>query len=137
MSAKRLYLVILTLAIGCQQASIAQEKQSVPAQSTPANAELDPQLKVNKDALLNGSVDAASLMVQHADPKAREILLDALKQSDNSPARMAVCNALIRARVSKQAVKNDQDFIEPLLGVFDAKTDAEAQLAAEATLIFD
>jgi len=136
-SAKRLYLVILTLAIGCQQAIIAQEKPPIPAQSTPANVELDPQLKVNKDALLNGSIDAASLMLLHADPKAREILLDALKQSDNSPARMAVCNALIQARVSKQAVKNDQDFIEPLLGVFDTKTDAEAQLAAEATLIFE
>ena len=137
MSAKRLYLVILMLAIGFQQASIAQEKPPVPAQSTPAAAELDPQLKVNKDALLNGSIDAATVMLFHDDPKAREILLDALKQSENSPARMAVCKALIQARVSKTAVKNDQDFIEPLLGVFDTKTDAEAPLAAEATLIFE
>ena len=137
MSAKRLYLVILMLAIGCQQASIAQEMPPEPPQSTPANAELDPQLKVNKDALLNGSIDAATVMLFHDDPKAREILLDALKQSENSPARMAVCNALIQARVSKTAVKNDQDFIEPLLGVFDTKTDAFAQLAADATLIFE
>jgi hypothetical protein len=137
MSAKRLYLVILILAIGFQQASIAQEKPPVPAQSTPASAELDPQLKVNKDALLNGSIDAATVMLFHDDPKAREILLDALKQSENSPARMAVCKALIQARASKKTVKNDQDFIEPLLGVLDTETDAEAQLAAEATLIFE
>ena len=137
MSAKRLYLVILMLAIGFQQASIAQEKPPLPAQSTPATAELDPQLKVNKDALLNGSIDAATVMLFHDDPKAREILLDALKQSENSPARMAVCKAMIQARVSKKAVKNDQGFIEPLLGVLDTKTDAEAQLAAEATLIFE
>ena len=137
MSTKRLYLVILMLAIGCQQAGIAQEKPPVPAQNTPANAELDPQLKVNKDALLNGSIDAATVMLFHDDPKAREILLDALKQSENSPARMAVCKALNQARVSKKAVKNDKDFIGPLLGVFDTKTDAEAQLAAEATLIFE
>jgi len=137
MSAKRLYLVILMLAIGFQQASIAQEKPPVPAQSTPATVELDPQLKVNKDALLNGSIDAATVMLFHDDPKAREILLDALKQSENSPARMAVCKAMIQARVSKKAVKNDQGFIEPLLGVLDTKTDAEAQLAAEATLIFE
>jgi HEAT repeat protein len=137
MSAKRLYLVILTLAIGCQQASIAQEKPSVPTQSTPANAELDPQLKVNKDALLNGSIDAATVMLFHDDPKAREILLDTLKQSENSPARVAVCNALIQARVSKKAVKNVDDFIGPLLGVFDTKTDAEVQPAAEATLIYE
>ena len=137
MSAKRLYLVILMLAIGGQQASIAQEKPPVPAQSTPVNVELDPQLKVIKDALLNGSIDAATVMLFHNDPKAREILLDALKQSENSPARTAVCKALIQARVSKMAVTNDQDFIEPLLGVFDTKTDAEAQVAVEATLIFE
>ena len=84
MSAKRLYLVILILAIGCQQAGFAQEKPLVPAQSTPASAELDPQLKVNKDAiLLNGSIDAATVMLFHEDPKAREILLDALILTDN------------------------------------------------------
>jgi HEAT repeat protein len=137
MSVKRLYLVVFILTIASHPAGIAQEKPPVSTQSTPTNAELDPQLKVNKDALLNGSIDAASLMLLHDDPKFREILLDVLKQSENSPARMAVCKALIQARVSKQAVKNDQDFIEPLLGVFDAKTDAEAQLAAEATLIFE
>jgi len=137
MNTRRLYLVILMLAIVCRQASFGQEKPPVPAQSTAVAAELDPQLKVNKDALLNGSIDAATVMLFHDDPKAREILLNALKQTENSPARMAVCNALIQARVSKKAVKDDQDFIEPLLGVFDTKTDAEAPLAAEATLIFD
>jgi HEAT repeat protein len=137
MSVKRLYLVIFMLAVAGHLTGIAQEKPPAAAQNTPANEELDPQLKVNKDALLNGSVDAASLILSHTDPKAREILLNALKQTENSPARMAVCKALIQARVSKQVVKNDQDFIEPLLSVFDTKIDAEAQLAAEATLIFD
>lgn len=137
MGSKRLYVVIFILAIGCHLAGIAQEKPSAPSQSTPANAELDPQLKVNKDALLNGSIDAATVMLFHDDPKAREILLDALRQGENSPARMAVCKALIQARVSKQVVKNDQDFIEPLLGVFDTKNDAEVRPAAEATLIFE
>jgi HEAT repeat protein len=136
MSAKRLYLVIFMLAITSHLAVIAQKKPPSPAQNAPVNEELDPQLKVNKDALLNGSVDAASIILSHTDPKAREILIDALKQTENSPARMAVCKALIQARVSKQAVKNDQDFIKPLLSVFDTKIDAEAQLAAEATLIF-
>jgi hypothetical protein len=137
MDAKRVYLLVLISAIGCQQAGIAQEKPAVSAQNAPAKAELDPQLKVNKDALLNGSVDAATVMLFHDDPKAREILLDALNQSENSPARMAVCNALIQARVSKKAVKNVQDFIEPLLGVLNSGNDAEAQLAAQATLVFD
>ncbi|OHB60311.1 MAG: hypothetical protein A2168_04030 [Planctomycetes bacterium RBG_13_50_24] len=137
MSAKRLYLVILMLAIGFQQASIAQEKPPAPAQITPATAELDPQLKVNKDALLNGSIDAATVMLFHDDPKAREILLDALIQNENGPARMAVCKAIIQARVAKKTIQNDQDFIEPLLGILNTENDAETQLAAEATLIFE
>jgi hypothetical protein len=137
MGVKRVYLVILMLAIGYLQAGIAQEKPPASVQSTSVNAELDPQLKVNKDALLNGSVDAATVMLFHADPNARIFLLDALKQSENSPARMAVCNALIQARLSKKTVKNDQEFIEPLLGVLSTENDTEARLAAQATLIFE
>jgi HEAT repeat protein len=126
----------MMLVIGCQQAGIAQEKPIVPVQSITTNAELDPQLKVNKDALLNGSADAATLMLFHDDPKAREILLDVLQRNENSPARMAVCKAMIQARVSRKTVKDAQDFIEPLLGVLDTENNLEAQLAAEATLIF-
>ena len=137
MSAKRLYLVILMLAIGCQQAIIAQEKPPIPAQDTAATTELDPQLNVNRKALLTGDIEAAGIMLFHEDPNVRKFLLETLRQSENSPARMAVCKALIQARVSKKTVKNDRDFIEPLLGVFDTKNDAEAQLAAEATLIYE
>jgi len=138
MSTKRLYLIIiLMLAIGCQQAGIGQDKPAVPAKGTPAKAELDPQLKVNKEALLKGSIDAATVMLFHDNPLAREILLDALKQTKNSAARMAVCKALIQARASKQSVKNKDDFIEPLLGVLDTEIADEAQLAADATLIFE
>ena len=135
MNARRLYLVILMLAIVYHQSGIAQE--SAPAAAQSETGELEPQLKVNREALLKGSVDAAIVMLFHEDPKARVILLNALKQSENSPARMAICNALIQARVLKKAVRNDKDFIEPLLGVFDTKNDAEVQPAAEATLIFE
>ena len=136
MRTKRLYLAVFMLAIVCQQASIGQDKPAVPTESTTAKTELDPQLKVNKEALLKGSIDAATVMLSHEDPKARGILLDVLRQSENSPARMAVCKALIQTRVSKKTITNDQDFIEPLLGVFETETVPEAQLAAEATLIF-
>ncbi|TKJ32711.1 MAG: hypothetical protein CEE38_22335 [Planctomycetes bacterium B3_Pla] len=137
MGTKRLYLVVLTLAIGYQHASIGQDKTTLPSNGAVAKVELDPQLKVNKDALLKGSIDAATVMLFHDDPKAREILLEALKQSDNSPARRVVCQALIKARAEKKTVKNDQDFIGPLLGVFDTEVAAEARLAAEATLLFE
>ena len=137
MSAKRLYLVVLMLAIGCQQAIIAQEKTSTPAQSPPAEAELDPQLKVNRKALLTGDIEAAGIMLFHEDPNQRKILLETLRQSENSPARKVVCEALIKAKEDKKVVKNDQEFIEPLLIVFGSENADEARLAAEATLIFD
>jgi len=134
---RRLYLVFLIFAIGYHKVSVGQDNPAVPLNGTSVKVELDPQLKVNKEALLKGSVDAATVMLFHDDPKARGILLDALRQSENSPARIAVCKALIQARVLKKTVKDDQDFIEPLLGVLATNIDAEAQLAAEATLIFD
>lgn len=138
MNTKRLSLVVLALVIVCQQAGIGQDKPTVPAEGTAAEAELDPQLKVFKGALLdNGSIDAASVLLYHEDPNAREILLDVLRQSENRQARMAVCQSLIKAKADRKTVKDVQSFIEPLLGVLHSETDAEAQLAAEATLIFE
>lgn len=137
MSAKRLYLIILILAIGCQQAGIGQDKPAVPAKGTPTKAELDPQLKVNKEALLKGSIDAATVMLFHDNPLARKILLDALKQTKNSAARMAVCKALIQTRSSNGEIKNKEDFIQPLLGVFATEVADEVQLAADAMLIYE
>jgi HEAT repeat protein len=136
MSTKRLYLIILILAIGCQQASIGKDASVADANGTAATKELDPQWKVNKEALDKGSIDAATVMLFHGDPTARKILLDALKDAKNSPARIAVCKAFIQARLSKEEIKNTDDFIQPLLGVFSTEKAEESQLAAEAILIF-
>jgi hypothetical protein len=136
MSAKRLYLIILLLAIGCQQASIGKDAPVAGANGTPATKELDPQWKVNKEALDKGSIDAATVMLFHDDPTARKILLDALNDAKNSPARIAVSKAFIKARLSKEEIKNTDDFIQPLLGVLSTKNPEESQLAAEAMLIF-
>ena len=136
MSTKRLYLIILILAIGCQQAGVGKDVPVVSANGTPAAKELDPQWKVNKEALDKGSVDAATVMLLHPDPTGRKILLGALKDAKNSPARIAVCKAFIKARLSKKEIKNTDDFIQPLLGVFSAENPEESQLAAEAMLIF-
>ena len=142
MVTKRLYLVTLLLAIGCQQAGIGQDKPALPADKTVAEAELGRQLKINKDALLQGAseqirIDAATVMLFSEDPLAREILLAALTQAENSAARVAVCKALIQARPLKETVKNKEDFIQPLLGIFATEIAAEAEMAAEATLIFE
>jgi HEAT repeat protein len=76
-------------------------------------------------------------MLFHDNPMAREVLLDALKNSGNSAARLAVCKSLIKARLSKDEVRNKSDFIDPLLSILSTNETEEAQLAAEAMLIFE
>ena len=149
MSTKRLYLkglqhneghwglclVILLLVIGGQQSSISADK---PANEAIAEAELDRQLKINKEALLRSSseqirIDAATVILFSEKPLAREILLDALKQTKNTAARMAICKALSQAG---KPINQREVFIEPLFEILVTDDSAMAKLAAEATLIF-
>ena len=141
MSAKRLYLIILMLVIGCQSRIIGSIGTNTPAFGANATngarteAKPDEQLEINKNALLEGPseqirVKAATVMLGSENPLARKILIDALKQTKNSAARMAVCKALIQARSSNGEIKNKEDFIQPLLGVFATEIADEAQLAA-------
>ncbi|MHC4720855.1 MAG: hypothetical protein ACYSYT_10325, partial [Planctomycetota bacterium] len=100
------------------------------------------QLKINRDALLKGSseqirIDAATVMLFSEDPLAREILLDALNQSENIGARVAVCKALNQARSEQQSIKNKEDFIPPLFDILATEVDDSAKFAAEAILIFE
>ena len=144
MSTKRLYLIILMLAIGCQQAGISSNTPAFASNSTngaSAEAKPDEQLDINKNALLEGPseeirIKAATVMLGSENPLARKILIDALMQTKNSAARMAVCKALIQTRSSDGEIKNKEDFIQPLFSVFDTDVAAEAQLAAEAMLIY-
>lgn len=134
----RSYLLIVIFAMGSLQVGICQVKPGGPNGSAPPTTELNTELKVFKESLFKqGSVDAATVMLTHIDPNARVLLLTALKQSDNSPARIAVCDALIRAREQKKNIKNDQDFIEPLLQIFSSKIAAEADSAVKATVVFE
>ncbi|UCF14188.1 MAG: HEAT repeat domain-containing protein [Phycisphaerales bacterium] len=137
MDIKRLYLIALILVVVCQRPCPAQNKPPTQGNGAPATEQIDPQLKINRDAVLAGDVDAAGLMLFDDNPKAREILLNVLKQSKNSPARIAVCRALIKARADKKVVKDAHDFIAPLLSVFETQVAEEAKLAAEAALILD
>src|SRR4030042_6081161 len=146
MSTKRLFLVVLAVVTGCQCRIIENlggDSIILAAQEPPKTAELDPQLKLTRDALLDkGSSDqmranAAAVMLLSDNLLAREILLDALKQTENDTVRKAVCKALIRAGTVQQTVRGAEDFIGPLLGVLAADNSATARLAAEATLIFD
>jgi HEAT repeat protein len=152
MSVKRLYLAGLMLIIGYQQVSMKQaEAGQVPentdkpvvTKTIAAPVEIMPeeQLELNKHLLLtdqniNVRTKTASLLLMSPDPNARKILIDALSLTDNSAARMAICRALIQSRSSKDPVVNKEDFIQPLLGIFDTGSDAEVQLASDAILIF-
>ena len=92
-----------------------------------------------KTALLMGPGEqnrlyAALELLQHPQPTARQILLEALAINDNSIAQAAVCRALITSRTP---ITQKEDFKKPLLDILRTSSGMNAQLAAEATLIFD
>ncbi|MBN2316674.1 MAG: hypothetical protein JXM79_22290 [Sedimentisphaerales bacterium] len=134
----RSYLLIVILAIGSLQVGLCQEKPAGAVENAPTKTELNAELRVFRDSLFGqGNVEAATVLLRNADPNARGVLLEALKQSENSPARIAVCNALIKAREQKETIKSKEDFIGPLLTIFASKIAAEANLAVKATLLIE
>jgi HEAT repeat protein len=142
MGTKRLYLLIILLLVGCQQAGISAGREASPANKTEAKAELSKQLKIYENTLLEGKseqirIDAATEMLFSEDQAAREILLSVLRQSENSAARMAVCKALIQAKPEQKRIQKKGDFIQPLLEILPTKIAPEAKLAAESLLIFE
>jgi len=150
MSIKRLYLVMLLLLIGCQQAKVsqneafgnAQDEAVLPVIAAAEETELEKELKIYKSTLLEGKneqirIDAATVMLFSENPLARKILLDVLKQTENTTARIAVCKALSQTRMGAEPVKNKEDFIQPLLDILATDDWSTAKLAAEATLIFE
>lgn len=144
MSMKRSYLIALVFVIAFQSTGLGAEKLALTAGTSAEAAEVKPdeQLDIFKNALLNDPNDqirtkAAGVMLSGENPEARKFLIDTLKQARNSAARIAVCKALTQTRSSEEPVRNKEDFIEPLLGIFETEIEAEAQSAAEATLIFE
>lgn len=134
-------LSILLALAGCQQEAVEADK-SVSMAEPPAKGDTETQLKVNQEALLRGAtedvrLDAAMIMLFSDSPRARQILIDALKQSDNKPARVTVCRALVVARETRRQVKDKRDFIGPLAEVLRTEDGGAARSAAEAALLFD
>jgi HEAT repeat protein len=142
MSTRRLYLLILLLLVGCQQAGVGADSAVLASNESGAKTKLSKQLKIYESTLLEGKseqirIAAATEMLFSDDPVARTILLSVLKQSTNSAARMAVCRALIQARPEQKRIKKNRDFIQPLLDILPTGNIGEAQLAAESLLIFE
>lgn len=106
-----------------------------------AQEDSERQLRVYSEALLQGSteevrVDAAIGLLLRQDSAGREILIKALRASDNPPARAAVCRALIRSRGLGPAVVPAELFVEPLIEVLTGADEGVSKLAAEALLIY-
>jgi len=128
------------LVIGCEQAQVGPEVTLVD--ETIAEAGLSRRLKIDREALFKSSsdqirIDAATVMLFSEEPLARRILLDALRQSENLGACVAVCKALSQARAEQKIVANKEDFIPPLFDILKTEIDDSAKFAAEAILIFE
>jgi HEAT repeat protein len=146
---KRVYFLLLVLLIlaGCEQGATKKAADTnMPAPAPLAEAaprvETDTQLKVNQEALLRGAtddvrLDAATVMLFGDSPRARQVLIDALKQTENKPAKIAVCRALTVSRETRREVKNKKDYIAPLVEVLRTEDKPVAKYAAEAMLMFD
>ena len=147
MGSRRAYIssVLLFLFLMlCQPAGPGMDNWVWAADASTAEAESERPLQLYKAALMNhGSseqmqADAAQLLLLSKDPNDRTILLDALKQSENSAARAAVCKALIRALGEQRTVERSEDFIGPLLGILSTEQDFDVvKLATEASLFFE
>jgi len=143
MAGKRVYVLVVLLTIGCQQVEVgAQKPPAVVEQAVSVDeTQVDTQLKINRDALLRGAseeirTDAAAIMLFSSNPLARRVLLNALRQTRNGPARRAVCAALSRTRRTGRNIRNKGEFVRPLLDVIRTEDSAGAKIAAEAMLLF-
>ncbi len=105
------------------------------------NDESERQLRLYSEALYQGSsedvrVDAAIGLLLRQDSEGREVLLRALRASDNPSARAAVCRALIRTRGLGASVIPADFFVQPLIEVLVGADEPTSRLAAEALLIY-
>jgi HEAT repeat protein len=133
-------LVLLAMA-GCQKGVVRADKPAASAMESAAKADTETQLKINQETLLRGAtedvrLDAAMVMLFSDSPRARQILIDTLIQSDNKPARVAVCKALVAGREMRRQVQSKRDFIGPLAEVLKTEEGSTARSAAEAALLF-
>ena len=112
-----------------------------PESASPESS-YERQLRINKNALLQGptqenSYDAAMALLTSTDGAARKVLTETLAVSDNPAGRRAICSALVSSRISNQTISKKGDFLAALLSMLSTEQSKDAQLAAEAMLIFD
>jgi HEAT repeat protein len=145
MTIRHLYIVFLLILVGCQQMQAEEKVSPLNNQNQSAAVQkLDKQLKINRDALLQGPteqmrIDAATIMLFDESPDARQILLDILERTENAEARAAICKALKQIREDNRHnnIENKEEFVKPLLNIIKDENPEVAKLAAEATVMFE
>jgi len=123
----------------CQESPSATAIAGVDASEQDAAA--DDQLEIIKNALLKGTSDdirikAAAVLLADTAPAARAVLLEALADTKNDPARTAVCKALTQGRTAQRPPVGKADFIAPLMRMVSGANADLSRLAADATLVF-
>jgi len=142
MTGPRFHILVVILLVVCEFSVRSPANGMSPVVEAVPDAEIDQELALIKDQLFNNKdaatrLSAASVLLFKEGAVARELLLDVLKQSENSAAKAAVCKALDRARTDPKQLKNKEDFLPPLIAILGTEEDpAVAQLAAAATLMF-
>lgn len=141
----RLYrniLIVIYVLIICQvtlgQDTPAAAVGRVETQEESAAREL----RLFRDLLQQGStedirVDAAVSILLINTAESQNVLLTALKSSENQITQRAVCKALIKSRGLSQTINSMDAFREPLLSILQSQSGELARLAAEALLLFN
>jgi HEAT repeat protein len=132
------YLIILPQ-VACSQEGVRPVTVTEKSIVTETSAR---EFRIYRDALQQGStedirVDAAVVLLVQNDEQGRGALLSALRSEENPQARKAVCQALIKSRGLSQAIDSLEVFQEPLLAILQSESAEEAELAAEAMLLYD
>jgi HEAT repeat protein len=142
MMVARSHILTILLVLACELPVWAQAPAVSDQVETAPGAEISQELALIRDQLLNNKdsstrISAASVLLFRDEPVARSLVLDALKQTANPPAREAVCRALDRSRTDSRVLKNKEDFLQPLIDILGTEEDPRiAHVAAEATLMF-
>jgi len=134
-------ILLFSAGLGLPGVVSAQEQAALTGNET-AEDEAAVQLKVNKDALLQGPneqrrIDAAIVLLLSKEKSARHILLEGLSSKSNPAVRAAVCKALSQSRSWQKSIPSREDFFQPLSDMLAGSEVDQARLAAEAMLIFE
>jgi hypothetical protein len=99
------------------------------------------QVRINKELLLSGTTEQgrldAAMVLLDGESQSRAVLLYVLAAENDLPAKRAICKALSACRPRRKLLKDRKDFLEPLIGMLINLQGKDAQLAAEAILIYD